>query len=172
MQLQLSKTCSIPKISQSKLYSLRSTSANRPTVLVIQEDKCDISESITQAKKSGYAGIIFCTDTIERFRHVKPLDGFYASVILNSDNFQLSKFDSTRWQKIVKCSASLPYKRSSFLQVQNIHFSRYKFIGRFIRISALFIGMDNCIRKICYHWNSNSTSVNSSIRSISSKVLK
>lgn len=96
--VQLTKTCSIPKLPQSKLYSLHSTNANRQTVLVIQEDndECDISDNILEAKKTGYSGIIFCTNAIERFRNIKPIEGFYASVISNNDRFPLTQFNATR----------------------------------------------------------------------------
>lgn len=95
--LQLSTTCSIPKLPQSQLYSVHSTKANRPIVLVIQqEDKCGILESILKAKSKGFNGIIFCADTIERFRNIKPIEGFYVSVILNNDRFSLQKYNEPR----------------------------------------------------------------------------
>lgn len=96
--VQLSATCSTPKIPQSKLYSLHSTNAVRPAVLIVQEenDECDIIEIITEARKNGYGGIIFCTDTIDRYRHIKPVQDFYISVILNSDKFTFSELNAPR----------------------------------------------------------------------------
>lgn len=65
-------------------------------VVQADNDDCDISEKISQAKNAGYSGIIFCTKSIQRFLHITPAEDFYASVIVNNDRFNLSKFDAAR----------------------------------------------------------------------------
>lgn len=103
MQLHVSELsiCSIPKLPQSQLFSLDSANATRPTVLVIQHDddgKCNIYDNILKVKSAGFSGVIFYTDTIERFGKIEPIEGFYVAVILNNDQFSFSEFQGPRYE--------------------------------------------------------------------------
>lgn len=109
---------------------------------MVQEDNddCDISQKISQAKNAGYSGIIFCTNSIQRFLHITPVEGFYASVIVNNDRFSLSHFDAAR----LAHETLLTLKMKTEVCVCRYIISIY-------RDTSLLEDFCNCVR-LCLDW--------------------
>lgn len=99
MRLQVANkpnSCSIPEPHQSESYSLHSDKLMQPIILLIPDDRrCDIEYKILKAKDAGYGGVIFYADSIDQFRKISPIKGFYVSVILCNDGFLLAEYSES-----------------------------------------------------------------------------